>query len=129
MNKKILDLVVGTAIVSIALTAVTASSFSSYTPLYTARMEQESSEMSFLPTEINGLTYTTESGFELNYEATAVNGENSILASGHASCIWTCFWSTCDTCSNTCPYTCEISCGGTCGGSTCWPTCSGPLCQ
>lgn len=114
MNRKVSILAVGIAILSIAVTAVTASSFSSYTPLYTARMEQENSGMSFLLTEINDLTYAAESGFEINCRATAVNGENSTLASGHSSCIWTCIWSICNTCSSTCYDSCEVICNMFC---------------
>lgn len=96
MNRKIMMFITGLAIASITVTAaVTAYSPVSHTPLYTARMEQQSSGMHFLPTEMNDLTYTSEPGFELNFEATAINGEDSDLASGHASCIWTCVWSTC----------------------------------
>jgi hypothetical protein len=96
MNRKLLMFIIGIAFVSITVTAaVTAYSPLSHTPLYTVRMEQQSSGMHFLPTEMNSPTYTSEPGFDLDFEATAINGEDSELASGHASCIWTCVWSGC----------------------------------
>ena len=47
--------------------AVSALPSLSSTPLYTFRMEQVSSEMSFLPTERNNFTYTTEKGYNMQY--------------------------------------------------------------
>jgi hypothetical protein len=59
MNKKLLIAAAGAAIALLAVT-VTASPWSSNTPLYTYRMEQVSSKMNFLPTEQSIFAYTTE---------------------------------------------------------------------
>jgi hypothetical protein len=55
-------------VVSLAATCVTASSQTSNTPLYTFRMEEVSSEMNFLSTEVSEITYNTQNGYTLNYE-------------------------------------------------------------
>ncbi|MBU7045922.1 MAG: hypothetical protein HXS54_05750 [Theionarchaea archaeon] len=135
------------AVMLIAITSVTANSLAINTPLYALRMEQASSKMSFLPTERNIFTYTTENGFDLNYSGT---GECCGAVSPLDTGVWTCYYSTCggdtcyltcpescygtctdptcvtcqgqNTCWATCPSTCEDSCGGTCEGRTCEET-------
>ena len=139
MKSKMLLVVSSVAIVLLAAVAVTASSSIS-TPLYTVRMEQVSSKMNFLPTQMNGFTYTAEKGSILNY-----NVSNRCFAAplaptnGGGETCWpqcdtsqpTC--STCDeTCSSTCPYTCSgETCSDTCGQKvTCdWYTCYVPTCD
>jgi hypothetical protein len=51
----------------LAMTCITASSGTSNTPLYTFRMEQASSGMSFLSTTVNEFSYNTRDGYTLNW--------------------------------------------------------------
>lgn len=134
-NQKMSVVVVSIAVTLLAVTAVTAHSWTS-TPLYVYRMEQQSSKMHFLATEVNGFTYTAEKGYELNYDAeVCCNGENpldftdqtcgTVCMSCNYSCPLTCItcMSTCETCNSTCS-TCKETCGTcwyTC--NTCWETC------
>jgi hypothetical protein len=60
--------VISVAITFCTVTFATASSLTLNTPLYIVRMEQASSEMNFLPTEVNGFTYTAVKGCELTYD-------------------------------------------------------------
>lgn len=97
--------------------AVAASSSPLNTPLYIFRMEQASSEMSFLPTEVNQFTYITEKGYTLDCSVTGSDNV-SPLNTG----VWSCEGSTCQpwhTCWCTCPYTCLNTCGATCTYWTC----------
>ncbi len=151
MSKKQKALV-AVASVSCALLVASAlaGSLTLNTPLYTFRMEQASSKMNFLPTIMNGFTYTTENGHTLNYDATGYCGmpldvtsgktcegtcQGQETCQGYNTCDLTC-WSTCpNTCGSTCPLTCDtcdhtcgtcetcITCRVTCIGSTCWETC------
>lgn len=57
--------VISVAIASLVITYVAASTGTSYTPLYTFRMEQASSKMNFLPTEVNEFIYGAEKGHTL----------------------------------------------------------------
>jgi len=125
MKSKMLLVVSSVAIVLLAAVAVTASSSIS-TPLYTVRMEQVSSKMNFLPTQMNGFTYTAEKGSILNY-----NVSNRCFAAplaptngGGETCWPQCDTSqpTCSTCSQTCSSTCPDTCPNTCS-STCPVTC------
>lgn len=116
--------VIGVIITALGIACVTAISQASHTPLYMIRMEQASSKMSFLPTEMNRFTYAAEKGYTLNYGITGYCGV-SPLSTGD----------TCDpecelteegyyTCSNTCPNTCVSTCI-----STCPSTCDDPTCH
>jgi hypothetical protein len=44
--------------------------------LYTYRMEQASSSMNYLPTEMNEILYTAKRGYKLNYELEAEKSSN-----------------------------------------------------
>ena len=110
-----------------AVAAVTANpQVKSNTPLYTYRMEQASSGMSFLPTEKNDFTYTTEPGYTLDYTVTLTAGSSTPQTTvPMQNTQWitceTCGF-TCDTCINTCQTcycTCWDTCRCTCQGITC----------
>lgn len=127
-RKKTLVALISISLAFFAIAAVNAR-LPLNTPLYTIRMEQASSQMNFLPTEMNIFTYTTEKGFELNYDVSGSFCNVDPLGTGK----WTCYDSTCgtcdlpsceggNTCELTCPATCVATCGSSCGG-TCWPTC------
>lgn len=105
----------GIALVSVAVTAVTASSWV-HTPLYTVRMEQVSSDMHFLPTEMNDFTYTAENGNNLNYDVSAYCDATLLGIDVHTLCGY-------DTCLGyyTCPFTCGMTCSGTCKPTACAP--------
>ena len=128
MNKKLL-IAAGAAIALLAVT-VTASPWSSNTPLYTYRMEQVSSKMNFLPTEQSIFAYTTEKGCTVDY---------TVLGSGHIQPAEKLTTRTCEgeTCEDTCPNTCSgATCPNTCDQYTCevcvtlstCVTCDGPTC-
>jgi hypothetical protein len=129
-NQKI-ALVVACAVVVCAAAFVTASSLTS-TPLYTIRMEQVSHKMGFLPTAVNGFTYTTESGYTVNYGVSG-HGNAEPLMTHQADTFCTCFpW--CETSEYTCESqpTCMITCNTcinpTCPPVTCFSTCQGGTC-
>jgi hypothetical protein len=151
MNGKAI-LVIAIVIVSLSVTTTANSPF--FTPLYTVRMEQQSSEMNFLPSAMNGFTYNAEKGCTLhqataNYCSTHLRGtfdtcgECTTIEITCYTCWNTCLntcentcWSTCpntcpNTCWDTCPNTCENTCQDTCW-NTCWNTCEytceGPEC-
>lgn len=112
-------IMVSAALVLLAVTAVTASSWRlSHTPLHTVRMEQASSEMNFLPTAMNNFAYTSERGYGLNYDVAGYCNSAVPLDTGGAP---TCEVS-CDPCLNTECNTCWSTCVSTC--STCVSTCS-----
>ena len=106
MDKKMLALVVCTAFISLSAVVVTATARMPNTPLYTFRMEQQSSEMNFLPREMNKFSYTAELGCSLDYEVRECCGAEPLLPPQSGI----------DTCSpqETCERTCPISCFGTC---------------
>lgn len=110
--------------VSLAVTWVAADFETSQTPLYTFRMEQQSSKMGFLPTKITEFTYTTYgqqncnilgNDGEISYSTTEVT---CTPVTCEITCPITCF----GTCEHTCPDTCEYTCWETCG-QTCPDTC------
>lgn len=129
MDKK-LTAAVGITVVFLAV-SVTASSLPA-TPLYTIRMEQQSSKMHFLPTAVSEFTYATTQGHTVSY---AYPGGQHLLDNIPTTPICTGSGPTCwKTCLNTCPdtcYTCSTclietcpdTCAFTCGGSTCNPPC------
>lgn len=123
--KKLLLVAVGVA--ALAAAVVCASSQTVDTPLYTYRMEQQSSKMHFLPTTVNEFMYATEKGYVLGYEAAALRGIDPTMLTICISCE-TCYEPTCITCPETCLPTCDDStCLNTCGESVCvCPT--GPWC-
>ena len=152
IKKRALTALIGVAVISLVITNVAASpKISGNTPLYAFRMEQASSEMSFLPKEKTNFTYTTERGCTLNYdtaEACNVEGSKLVHIGPYTACIFlTCYetcvqytcWGTCDfTCWGTCDFTCwgtcrtcwdtcQFTCLGTCE-FTCWGTCFYPTC-
>jgi hypothetical protein len=134
--------VVSVAIVSLAITAVTASPRTLGTPLYTFRMEKASGEMNFSPATMNNLTYTTGNGWRLNHDVSGEwfgalplipctwnDGCSPTTGTCDRTCKYTCSStcvSTCSTCVNTCPNTCVNTCPNTCVStcSTCVSTCS-----
>jgi hypothetical protein len=134
MNKlKILIAVVCGVGFLCAVVAVTASNLTSSTPLYTFRMEQASSKMSFLPTERNEIVYTTEPGHTFNSaghhvypleEPTVPVTCPDTCEETCSTCYYTCEGNTCEgTCYSTCPNTCS-TCEPTCEQPSCWNTCS-----
>lgn len=139
-NKKQMPIaVVG---IALALLAVTANSSLSITPLYTYRMEQASSEMNFLPTQRNSFVYSTEKGYNLNYDGKScyVNPFEEPTKYGETCPVTACPEPTCSTCPNTsCGHTCDTCTQPTCETcetcstcptqqSTCWDTCKGDTC-
>lgn len=136
-RRKILVAVVSVCAVLVANTVIASSQISN-TPLFTFRMEQASNRMNFLPTAVNGFTYTTENGCTLN-NAVGHSGEPLEVTVGK-TCEGTCVEPTCPntclhtcagnpTCSNTCPNTCGSTCD-TCEQTcdTCDDTCVGVTC-
>ncbi|MBU6998901.1 MAG: hypothetical protein HXS41_09050 [Theionarchaea archaeon] len=135
-KKSVVILALVSAIALFVATAVSASSLTG-SPLFNLRMEQQSSKMNFLPTEINGFTYTSESTYSLALEFSqccAVVPLGPEPTNHQVPCEWTvqtcpltclstcpetCY--TCNTCLvETCPYTCSFTCGGsTCGDPPC----------
>ncbi|MBU7029879.1 MAG: hypothetical protein HXS48_23290 [Theionarchaea archaeon] len=133
-KKKVFLAVMSVVAVACVVVLATASSLLADTPLYTLRMEQASSEMNFLPTEMNGFTYTAENGYTLNHEVSGYCSSAALLDTGVWTCEpntheWTCktcdtcltcdtcfhceTQNTCDTC-DTCTYTCASTCKATC---------------
>lgn len=124
------------SIVTVSLAVTVTANFVPNTPLYTYRMEQASSQMNFLPTEINNFAYTTVTGSTLNYEITRYCYVNPLeeptvpvtcpetCEETCSTCYSTCEGSTCEgTCYSTCPNTCA-TCEPTCEEPSCWNTCS-----
>ena len=111
----IIGIVVATLLVSTAM----ASPQITDTPLYTYRMEQESSRMNFLATERNTFSYTAESGYELNYDT--IGGWVFIRRIEIVSCGgYVCFFAVaCTYEGGTCYYL--LTCN-TCNPPTCSPT-------
>ncbi|MGC1122158.1 MAG: hypothetical protein WBA22_13800 [Candidatus Methanofastidiosia archaeon] len=106
-RKRMLPAMISVALLSLMVTVVTASSSISYTPLYSLRMEQVSSEKSFLPTSINTFTYTAEKGYTLNYDISeGCCGVTPLIMTWQPTCE---FYNTCETCS-TCQKTCWYTC-------------------
>jgi hypothetical protein len=126
MDKKKMSVVmIGVVLVALGVT-VTASSVS-HTPLYTFRMEQVSDKMNFLPTEVNGFTYTSEKGYVLNYGLTGFCKNVEPLSTLPNT---SCPEETCEgSCENTCIYTCDPTCPYTCDDPTCPYTCDDPTCD
>lgn len=136
-RKKLVIAVMSVSVALFAVTAVVAYPSTLNTPLYTVRMEQLSSKMNFLPTTMNDFAYTTENGYNVNYDVTGCfNGAEPHIVTwnntcefirtcpGYYTCQYTCdYYYTChfETCLPTCPDTCE---GCTCC-CTCPPTCTG----
>lgn len=141
MERKMLIIV---CIVAVSLAASVAAHprYQSDTPLYTIRMEQASSEMNFLPTQMTTFTYNAEKGYELSYDIAGFCSAEPLADTGEPitcdplckesietcptneytcpnTCEWTCFMSTCP--QNTCSWTCY-----TCPEYTCNPTCRNP---
>lgn len=127
MKRKMLAAVISVAVASLTIACVTASSLTSHSPLYTLRMEQQSSKMNFLPSEMNGFIYNTENGYILNYGVQGWCGGVTPNLVTLKTCEGTCIEPTCPdtcrltcddpTCANTCPATCPLTC------DTCDQTC------
>ncbi len=119
-RQKMLGLVISVVITFQVFAGVTALGWESNTPLYTLRMEQQSSKLNFLPTEMNEFTYVAQAGYSLDYNA---DGSCGCLGARYVVPRWP---YTCNTCDE---YYCEepTHCG-TC--ATCWgmPTCSPVSC-
>jgi hypothetical protein len=127
-RQRILMAMISASIAFLAITAVTATLRASSTPLYTYRMEQQSSEMNFLPTEKNTFTYEAEGGYVLNC---GIGGMNCGCSGGVSPLNpYTC--ATCDEyycehpseCYGTCYNTCSTCSGNTCDETSCQNTCS-----
>ncbi len=148
MNRKNVSFaVIGVTLLSICLISASGSSLMANAPLYIFRMEQQSSEMNFLPTEMNTFTYAAENGCNLNCSIVGgCCGVNPLSTSPASTCNPSCF----ETCDQTCPWTCFDTCESTCDGftcdqtscqqtcstcdqptcpDTCWITCEGPTCR
>lgn len=121
MDRKRISLaMISAALLSLMIAAATASFSVSYTPLYTLRMEQVSSENSFLPTLVNPFTYSAEEGYTLNYGfSEGCCGATPLSQTFQPTCE---FYNTCDETCSTCPNTCWQTCQDTCPNS-CSPTC------
>ena len=128
MDRKSIVVVISVVVVGLAVTAVTARSWTT-TPLYTYRMEQASNKMNFLPTEMAGFTYTAEKGYTIPFETVNLSGDTPLdtwqtpYTCIYSTCEYTC--ETCDapTCPDTCPATCN-TCAYTCACTvSCGPTC------
>ena len=130
MDKKVFA-GINLAVALLAVTVVTASNTISTTPLYLVRMEQQSSDMHFLPTEMNEFTYTAEIGCTITYNTlgSCVHPLGPEPTCEQNPCEWTV--DTCPlTCLNTCPATCFNTCPNTCWGPTCeGSTCGDPPCS
>ncbi|MGD2248437.1 MAG: hypothetical protein PVF58_08520 [Candidatus Methanofastidiosia archaeon] len=132
MDRKISVILCAAAVLCIA-TSITGSMWTT-TPLYRLRMEQASNKMNFLPTRMNGFTYTAESGYNVNYCVGSCNVNPLEELTVQDTCPNTCDDYTCietcpDTClntcsGNTCEQTCSNTCLNTCSGDTCEQTCS-----
>jgi len=126
-QKRVLLVMTSVAIVSLAVTCVTANLWALTTPLYTLRMEQASSEMNFLPTTVNEFTYTTENDFNMEYTLVGCCGAEPFdvpTKIGFTCDEPTCPNTSCNTCGFTCPNTCEFTClYGTHCPHTCHDTC------
>ena len=119
MNQK-RGLVAALGVVAVLLACVTASSHTVNTPLYTYRMEQQSSYMNFLPTAANSFTYHAEKGCTVNYDVLACCSTTSIMELTIRISCETCYEPTCFTCPLTCLPTCDdTTCKVTCGVSYC----------
>jgi hypothetical protein len=95
-------------------------------PLYTVRMEQQSSKMSFLPTAVNQFTYTAENKYTVNCDVTAWCGATPFNPLTIGFTCETCRDPTCVTCPATCLPTCPSTCSSTCPDTcdTCESTCN-----
>jgi hypothetical protein len=138
MKRKTLSLVgAGVIAVSTLVLLSAAASLAAHTPLYTVRMEQASSKMHFLPTEMNEVAYIAEEGYVLTYHVTGdtcgILSETGLPSCPNMTCatcdpVYTCVPTSCqDTCE-----TCYSTCLGyiTCDTSTCMPiTCFNTFCD
>jgi hypothetical protein len=127
-----MSLAISVSVVLLAATCVTATSLSSYAPLYIFRMEQASSQKSFLPSPVNSFTYALKQGCTLKCNAPECCGAGPLVFTQRSTeCDETCGNScgfTCDSCGNTCESTCPSTCGSTCPAtcpSTCGSSCGG----
>lgn len=145
-GKQRMTFIVMSVVLAALAVTVTASALPS-TPLYTYRMEQASHKMHFLPTEMNGFTYTAEKGYTLDNPGVRNNGGGGRLGDSWLPSCPNMTCATCDpvytclptSCQQTCD-TCFSTCLGyqTCDTSTCWPftcyytfcdTCDAPTCE
>lgn len=124
-RRKLLVAVMSIVTVFLAVAFVTASPRSFNTPLYTFRMEQQSSEMNFLPGTMNTFIYTTEKGYTLDQDASGdwYSGFHWFLAS-EISCPTAITCESCSTCDSCLICPTDINCPTE--GSTCEPTECGP---
>lgn len=113
-KRKISLVVIGMALVLCTVTAVTASTWTVHTPLYVVRMEQASSKMNFLPTEVNTFAYIAEKGCSLDYCAAGGCGAVPLVTTPvetGETCQYTCDDPTCPlVCLSTFRYTCKRPC-------------------
>jgi modification target Cys-rich repeat protein len=138
MDKKWTIVLISAALVSLAIACVTATSSACRTPLYTVRMEQQSSKLNFLPTEVSQFAYTAQKGYNVDYHVAACCYAAPLSTSPASTCNPSCFDTCEDTCEDTCFETCEYTCStctdptcpATCPAtcSTCNPTCDEPTC-
>jgi hypothetical protein len=125
MNKKSLAAMSAGFILLVA--ACSAVNSVANTPLYTVRMEQQSSKMGFLPTAVNVFAYTAEKGCILDYSAGKICGAVPLSTTPYDTYCETCgpetCEGTCETCEETCEETCYPTCADTCP-QTCPDTCN-----
>ncbi len=120
MNKPIAAISAG--FILLVVTCGAASSLTN-TPLYTVRMEQQSSKMHFLPSAVNEFAYATEKGCTLNYTAgKECSGAVLLSTTPYNTYCETCGPETCEGTCETCEETCEETCYPTCA-DTCPQTC------
>lgn len=110
-QKRISILVASAVLVFLTVACVASSSWVSITPLYTYRMEQVSSRMNFLPTEVNTFAYTAENKYTLDHYVSGNYGDVKPLECSYYL----------TTCADTCIHTCNPTCDDplTCKWSTC----------
>jgi hypothetical protein len=136
--KKMSVAMTSVVLISLVVLFVTASSLVADTPLYTMRMEQASSKMNFLPTTVNGFTYTAENGVCVDLASEKYCGGQIVFCMttpydtycetcGPETCEETCEGVTCDSCEQTCDNTCWGTCPATCPNTcvSCAVSCSG----
>jgi len=118
-RKQMSVVVVSVTLVLLAVTTVTASSWTSHTPLYTFRMEQASNKMNFLYTEVNDFTYTADNEYKLSYDALECCDVKPLGTCPNTQCAYTCPVTMCET--TYCEATCEESCRFTSCPTECIP--------
>lgn len=108
------------SLVFLVITGVYASSGVTHTPLHTIRMEQVSSDMNFLPVEMNDFTYTTGQGCTIVCD-TGQSSNGAYLFDTGTCCMVTCDFVTCELPCHTDIESCNLI---TCNFVTCVLPCT-----